>query len=195
MIYIKLFYNFIIVGFFSFGGAYSAIPLVMDIGKSFDVINDEMLADFIAISESTPGSVGVNLATFVGASAAGIPGAIVATFAEVLPAFLIMLIISLFLKDFLKKDGVKVVLSVIRPCVIGMIMSVGLYMVIVSFHVDRLIYGEMPHFDNETLKTLIITIILAIFSIIYKKIKQKSVNAVSLIIIGAILGITFNLIM
>ena len=195
MIYIKLFYNFIIVGLFSFGGAYSAIPLVMDVGKSFDVINDEMLAGFIAISESTPGSVGVNLATFVGASVAGIPGAIVATFAEVLPAFLIMLIISLFLKDFLKKDGVKVVLSVIRPCVIGMIMSVGLYMVIVSFHVDRLSYGEMPHFDNETLKTLIITIILAIFSIIYKKIKQKSVNAVSLIIIGAILGITFNLIM
>lgn len=195
MIYIKLFYNFIIVGLFSFGGAYSAIPLVMDVGKSFDVINDEMLADFIAISESTPGPVGVNLATFVGASVAGIPGAIVATFAEVLPAFLIMLIISLFLKDFLKKDGIKVVLSVMRPCVIGMIMSVGLYMVIVSFHVDRLIYGEMPHFDNETLKTLIITIILAIFSIIYKRIKQKSVNAVSLIIIGAILGITFNLIM
>ena len=196
MIYIKLFYNFLVVGLFSFGGAYSAIPLVMEVGKSFDVLNKDMLADFIAISESTPGSIGVNLATFVGATVAGVPGAIVATLAEVIPAFAIMLIITLFLKDFLKKDNMKEVLAIIRPCVIGMIMSVGIYMVFSSFKLGTLLYSRnLPTFDLEMQKMLIIFIVLTIICIIYRKIKQKSLGAIYLIIIGAILGITINLIM
>ena len=193
MIYLKLFYNFIIVGLFSFGGAYSAIPLVKDVGEKFDVITKDMLLDFIAISESTPGSVGVNLATFVGTAVAGIPGAIIATFAEVLPAFVIILIFTLFLKDALKNKNVKFVLSVIRPCIIGIIMSVGLFMFFENIGLISLLHGNKYEFSN--IKSIIIAVIILISMFIYKKMFKKSISGIKTIILGAILGIAINYIL
>ena len=126
MIYIKLIIDFFMVGILSFGGAYAAIPLIKDVATHYDVITDELLVDFIAISESTPGPVAVNLATFVGTEVAGIPGAIIATLAEILPAFLIILVFTICFSDMLKKKQVSYALTIIRPCIVGLIMAVGL---------------------------------------------------------------------
>ena len=118
MIYIKLIIDFFMVGILSFGGAYAAIPLIKDVAAHYDVITDELLVDFIAISESTPGPVAANLATFVGTEVAGIPGAIVATLAEILPAFLIILVFTICFSDLLKNKRVEYALSIIRPCIV-----------------------------------------------------------------------------
>ena len=193
MILLQLFYNFIIVGLFSFGGAYSAIPLIKDAANNFVAIDVEMLANFIAISESTPGPVGVNLATFVGAKVFGPVGAIVATVAEILPAFVIILVISLFMKGFIEKKEVKFVLSVIRPAVIGMIFAVGLYMVYENI---KSVIDDKPLLENVAIfKQIIIYFIIIFIMVVYKKITKKSISTIKVIVIGAILGIAINLIL
>ena len=94
MIYLELLIGFLKVGLFSFGGAYAAIPLIREVVLSYGWVSEEMLTDMIAVSESTPGPIMVNLATYVGTSQAGIPGAIIATLASILPAFVIILLIA-----------------------------------------------------------------------------------------------------
>lgn len=97
---LNLFLGFLKVGCFSFGGAYAAIPLIRDTVLSYGWLNDELLTYMIAVSESTPGPIMVNLATYVGASQAGFLGAMVATFAVVLPSFLIVLAVTaVFIKQ------------------------------------------------------------------------------------------------
>ena len=95
MIYIALFIGFLKVGLFSFGGGYVSIALIREIVLSYGWLDDEMLSYMIAVSESTPGPIMVNLATYIGSSQGGILGAFIATAAVVLPAFLIILVIML----------------------------------------------------------------------------------------------------
>ena len=87
MIYIDLFIGFLKVGIFSFGGGYVSIALIREIVLSYGWLDDEMLSYMIAVSESTPGPIMVNLATYIGSSKGGILGAFIATTAVVFPAF------------------------------------------------------------------------------------------------------------
>ena len=102
MIYLDLFLGFLKVGCFAFGGAYGAIPLIRDVVMSYGWLSDEMLTYMIAVSESTPGPIMVNLATYIGSSQAGFLGAVIDTFAVVLLSFLIILLITDLLKNALK---------------------------------------------------------------------------------------------
>ena len=99
MIYLELFLGFLKVGCFSFGGAYGAIPLIRDVVMSYGWLDDEMLTYMIAVSESTPGPIMVNLATYVGSNQAGFAGSVIATLAVVLPSFLIILLVTALLKN------------------------------------------------------------------------------------------------
>ena len=110
MIYLDLLVGFLKVGLFAFGGAYGAIPLIRDVVLSYGWISDEMLTYMIAVSESTPGPIMVNLATYVGSSQAGFAGALIATTAVVLPSFIIILLIMILLKKLLKNPYVQAVL-------------------------------------------------------------------------------------
>ena len=103
MIYLDLFLGFLKVGCFAFGGAYGAIPLIRDVVLSYGWLSDEALSYMIAVSESTPGPIMVNLATYVGSTEAGFLGALVATLAVVLPSFIIILLITALLKNAFKK--------------------------------------------------------------------------------------------
>ena len=111
MIYLELFLGFLKVGFFAFGGAYGAIPLIREIVMSYGWTSEEMLTYMIAVSESTPGPIMVNLATYVGNTQAGFWGALIATLAVVLPSFFIILlrffnILSVFVLFTSFKDGI-----------------------------------------------------------------------------------------
>ena len=97
MIYPELFLTFLNVGFFSFGGAYGALPLIRDVVLSHGWLNDEMLMTMLAVNESTPGPVMINLATYVGSTQAGLPGAAVTTLAVVLPSFFVIVLILILL--------------------------------------------------------------------------------------------------
>ena len=111
MIYWELFVGFLKVGLFSFGGGYAAIPLIRDVVMSYGWLSEDMLTYMIAVSESTPGPIMVNLATYVGISQGGMPGALVATFAAVLPAFFIIIGIIVFLQHLPKIPSLEHVLQ------------------------------------------------------------------------------------
>ncbi|MCR4599937.1 MAG: chromate transporter, partial [Acetatifactor sp.] len=130
MIYFDLLIGFLEVGFFSFGGAYAAIPLIREVVLAHGWMDEEMVTYMIAISESTPGPIMVNMATYVGSVKGGIPGALIATTATVLPAFLIILLIMVLFKKALQNKYVKAALGGLKPCVIGLILSTGIMMII-----------------------------------------------------------------
>ena len=127
MIYLDLFLGFLKVGLFAFGGAYGAIPLIRDVVLSYGWLSDEALSYMIAVSESTPGPIMVNLATYVGSTEAGFLGALVATLAVVLPSFIIILLITALLKNAFKNKYIQSVLRGLKPCIIGIVLAMGVY--------------------------------------------------------------------
>lgn len=179
MIYLELFIAFLKVGCFSFGGAYGAIPLIKETALSYHWVSEEMLSYFIAVGESTPGSIMVNLATYIGNHQGGILGAVVATFAVVLPAFLIILLVVSLLKNIFHNVYVNAFIEGIKPCVIGIIIATGLCMVV-----------ENVVFDFQLdINALIMTILLLISIYYYKYQTKKELSPIYMIILSAILGI------
>jgi len=182
MIYLELLVGFLKVGCFAFGGAYGAIPLIRDIVMSYGWLSDEMLTYMIAVSESTPGPIMVNLATYVGSSQAGLLGAVIATLAVVLPSFLIILLVTALLKTVLKNKYVQAILRGLKPCVIGIVLATGIFMMLSNC------FGQGSSLAIN-LQAIIITVLLAAAMFAYKHFKKKKLSPIALIIISACLGI------
>ena len=121
MIYITLFVEFFKVGLFTIGGGLAALPFLYDLAEKYTWITKSMIADMIAISQSTPGPIGVNMATYAGFKAAGILGGVVATFSIVLPSFIIIVIVANFLNKFKESKLVDSAFKGLRPAVTGLI--------------------------------------------------------------------------
>lgn len=126
-ILIKLFLGFIQVGLFSVGGGYAAIPLIQNqIVDIYRLMTLEEFADLITIAEMTPGPISINSATFVGMRLAGVPGALICTFACILMPFIICLLLAYFYYKYRSFSGVQTVLSCLRPAVVSLISCAGL---------------------------------------------------------------------
>ena len=124
MTYLLLFWEFFKVGLFAVGGGYSTLPFLQKMMEQYPSwFGSLQLADIAAIAEATPGPVGVNAATFAGYSAAGIPGALLATFALVLPPFLLVGLIARVLEQYRQSRLVCVLFSTLRPAVTGLIAA------------------------------------------------------------------------
>ena len=182
MIYADLLIGFLKVGLFAFGGAYGAIPLIRDVVLAYGWLNDEMLTYMIAVSESTPGPIMVNLATYVGSSQAGFPGALIATAAVVLPSFIIILLIMVLLKKLLKDPYVQAILRGMKPCIIGIILATGLYMIL-----HNCVDSSMQFSLNTT--AIIMTVVLSAVYFGSGKILKKGISPIGLIGISAVAGI------
>lgn len=181
MILLDLFLGFLKVGCFAFGGAYGAIPLIRDVVMSYGWLDDEMLTYMIAVSESTPGPIMVNLATYVGSSQAGFFGAAAATLAVVLPSFLIILLVTALLKTALKNKYVQAILRGMKPCVIGIVLATGVYMIIKNC------FGPLAAPKTEP-QAILITALLFGAMAGYKRLKKKKLSPIMLIVISAVLG-------
>ncbi len=187
MIYLELLWGFLRVGLFSFGGAYGAIPVIREIIMEYEKswkISEETFAYLLAISESTPGPIMVNTATYIGNEVGGIWGAMLATFTVCLPAFIIILLFSMIFKNFLKKPFVAAILDGIKPCIIGIIAATGLHMIITNCIAQGLNISANWH-------TLVITAFLLIVMFVYKKIFNKSMSPILLIGVSACCGMIF----
>ena len=182
MIILDLFLGFLKVGCFAFGGAYGAIPLIRDVVMSYGWLSDEMLTYMIAVSESTPGPIMVNLATYVGSSQAGFLGAVIATLAVVLPSFLIILLVTALLKTALKNKYVQAVLRGLQPCVIGIVLATGIYMVFGNC------FGAISAL-KVNLRAVMVTAILAASKFGYQHCKKKKLSPILLIVIAAMVGV------
>ena len=123
MIFLELFLTFLKIGAVSFGGGYAMISLIRDDCLAHGWLTEGELLNFIAVAESTPGPIAVNMATFVGSSQGGFLGAMLATLGVVLPSFVIILLVATLLSHLLKYAGVKAVLGGIRPAIVGMILA------------------------------------------------------------------------
>jgi chromate transporter len=180
MIYLDLLIGFLEVGFFSFGGAYAAIPLIRDVVQSHGWLDDDMLSYMIAISESTPGPIMVNMATYVGSLKGGILGAAIATFAVVVPSFFIIILIMVILKKLLQNKYVRAALSGLKPCIIGIILATGIMMVIKNC---RITFA-----GTVDVLTLCLTAIIAVIYFGSRKLVKKGITPIMLICISALIG-------
>ena len=182
-IYLSLFLSFLKIGAFSFGGGYGMIPLLKEEVLRNGWMSEAELLNMIGISESTPGPIAVNMATFVGSSQAGILGALIATFSVILPAFCIMLIIVSLLKHYSDNQYVAAALKAVRQVVVGLIISVGILLLI------DIIAGDISQRAFEfDWRALVIAVVLSLAMAVTKFCFKKQIPPILLIVISACLG-------
>ncbi|MBO7301608.1 MAG: chromate transporter [Bacteroidaceae bacterium] len=136
MIFLELFYTFIKIGLFSFGGGYGMLSVIQgEVVTRHSWISSSEFTDIVAISQMTPGPIGINSATYVGYTAVvnsggtelmGVLGSLTASFAVMLPSVILMLLVSRFFMKYSRHSGVEAVFAGLRPAVVGLIASAAL---------------------------------------------------------------------
>ncbi len=187
MIFLELFLTFLKIGAVSFGGGYGMISLIREEVLSFGWLTEEELINFIAVSESTPGPIAVNMATFIGSSQGGLLGAFIATLGVLLPSFIITLVIAAALKNLLKYAGVKATLGGIRPAITGLILGTAIIMSLGSVFGIKTTESTFL-FDW---KGLIILGVLTAVYLIYYRVRKKAFSPILLIIFSGVMGVLF----
>ena len=130
MILFDLFKVFFLLGLFSFGGGYASMELIRSrVVTDYHWLTDWEYTDIISIAEMTPGPLGINIASFVGTRTAGAAGTLIATLSYILPALVIVLILSWFYDRYRSLEGVQGVLSGLRPAVVAMIIAAAVQLV------------------------------------------------------------------
>ena len=172
MIYLLLFWEFFQIGLFAVGGGLVTVPFLFDLAEKYPWFTTKELTDMIAISQSTPGPVGINMATFAGFEVAGITGSMIATISEVLPSMIVVYFIAKMLSKWHENIYVNKVLTAVRPAVLALILFAGW------------------DIDKETIidyKSVLILLILLTAMRLYKT------SAIFYIIIAAIIGVAFRI--
>lgn len=126
MIYLQLFWSYFQVGLFSIGGGMATIPFLYDLSDRTGWFTHAQLADMLAVSESTPGPIGVNMATYVGFTTAGVPGALTATLGLIAPSIIVILLIARILQQFRHSRMVEAAFYGLRPASTGLIAAAGI---------------------------------------------------------------------
>ena len=190
MILLRLFWEFFKTGLFAVGGGMATLPFLYDMSTRTGWFTQAKLADMIAVSESTPGPIGVNMATYVGFHTAGILGGLVATLGLVAPSVIIILIIARVLKQFRENKYVDAAFYGLRPCSVGLIAAAGLLVVkIALFDFDAYaLSGEIA--DLFKLKALILAAVLLVLTRAVKA--TKKLHPIVFILGSAIVGVLFS---
>ncbi|MCD8376351.1 MAG: chromate transporter [Oscillospiraceae bacterium] len=192
MIFLRLFGEFFCTGLFSVGGGLATIPFLQDMGLRtgwFDAVD---LANMMAVSESTPGPMGINMATYVGFTVAGVPGCVIATLGLVAPSILVILIIAHFLEKFRNSRLVDGVFYGLRPASVALISSAGLEVARTSLlHWDAL---EGLTAGNWFLlfHWKAVALFAAVF-LLYQFTPVKKLHPILLIAASALAGIVFQM--
>lgn len=132
ILYLRLFWEFFKTGLFAVGGGLATLPFLAKMATATGWFTQAQLADMIAISESTPGPLGVNSATYVGYTTGGIMGGIIATLGLITPSVIIILLIAAFLKNFSDNRFVVSVFKYLRPASVGLITSAGISVALIA---------------------------------------------------------------
>lgn len=185
MIYWKLFMEFVKIGAVSLGGGYGMIALIREMVLEYGWMTESDFTSFIAISESTPGPLAVNMATFIGSSQGGIAGSLCATVGVVLPSFVIILLIAAIMHNLLKYKGVQAFLTGVRPCIVAMIFATGILMAIHTFCSVQLAGDNL----NPDIRSIVVFGVLILTHVFVKKKCHQEPSPVAMIIVSALLGI------
>lgn len=190
MIYLQLFFEFFKTGLFAVGGGMATLPFLYDMADKTSWFTSGQLADMIAVSESTPGPIGVNMATYVGFTTAGVWGSIVATLGLVTPSVIIIIIISYFLKSFRENKYVDAAFYGLRPASTGLIAAAGMTVVTITLLNLDLFKGSKNIIDLFNWKSIVLALIIYILT---NHVKQtKKLHPVFFIAGSAIVGMIFG---
>lgn len=190
MLYIRLFIEFFLTGLFAVGGGMATIPFLEDMSARTGWFSFAQLADMIAVSESTPGPIGVNMATYVGYLTGGIPGSLVATLGLITPSVIISIIIAAFLKKFRENKYVERVFYGIRPASTALIASAGVSVLLLCIINVSAFKASGYIFDLVDPKAIILFAVIWIFTNPVKK--TKKLHPLVFIAISAIAGLVFR---
>jgi len=189
MILLHLFFEFFKVGLFAVGGGLATIPFLADLGDRTGWFTAGDLADMIAVSESTPGPIGVNMATYVGFRSAGISGGIIATLGLIAPSVIVVLIVATFLQKFRQMRAVDAVFSGLRPASMGLIASAFLQVCVIALLAPNALSSPLTiatfNFPAIALAAVVF------FCMRYTPLKK--LHPIVFIILSAAAGILFNL--
>lgn len=187
MTLLRLFSEFFKTGLFSVGGGMATIPFLQHMGESTGWFTNGELTTMIAVSESTPGPMGVNMATYVGFQTAGIPGAVIATLGLITPSILIILIIAAFLQRFRSSKTVDAVFFGLRPASTALIASAGLSVAYTAFTVsETLSPGSLPSIHWPSV-LLAVSVFIAM-----KWTPMKKLHPIVFIGLSALAGVLFQ---
>lgn len=190
MIYLQLYWEFFKTGLFAIGGGLATLPFLYKMSSATGWFTTGQLADMVAVSESTPGPLGINMATYVGFTTAGVPGALIATFGLITAPVIIILIISAFLKSFKDNRYVQWGFYGLRPASTGLIATAGLQVVFLALF-NQAAYdasGNIQDFFN--VKALILAAVILVCSRYVPKVKD--LHPILFILFAAVVGIVFQ---
>ncbi len=190
MILFRLFFEFLKIGMFSVGGGMATLPFLYDMADETGWCTYSQIADMLAVSESTPGPIGINMATYVGYTIGGIPGALVATFGIILPGIFLVIIVTSILDKFRNNLYVEGAFYGLRPASTALITSAGLLVAKITFLNLDFYKASGAIADLLNYKAVILAVILLIFT---RWVKQtKDLHPAIFIGISAVVGIVFS---
>ena len=189
-LYLRLFWEFFKTGLFAVGGGMATLPFMYDISDKTGWFTHSMLADMVAVSESTPGPIGVNMATYVGFVTGGIPGAVVATVGLVTPSVILILLIARVLKAFRENQYVDAGFYGLRPCSVGLIAAAGVLVIKLALFNTELYASTGALLDLFNFKALILASVLLAATRCIKKL--KGLHPIVFILASAVIGIVFS---
>ena len=190
MLYLRLFWEFFKTGLFAVGGGMATLPFLYSMSDTTGWFSHAQLADMIAVSESTPGPIGVNMATYVGFSAAGIPGAVVATLGLIAPSIIIILIIARVLAAFRQNKYVDAAFYGLRPCSVGLIAAAGLLVVKIALFDVELYRQTGVLMKLFNIKAILLAAVLIVLTRYVKPLKK--LHPVFFILGSAAVGALFS---
>ena len=189
MIYLFLFLEFFKVGLFTFGGGYAMIPLIKEVVLSHSWMDESHFIDMIGLSEVTPGPIAINMATFIGNEQGGILGSVVSTIGVILPAFIIMLLISILLKKFMKNRFVKASLNGIKFVAIALIASSAIILFADVLFPYTYANGNISITPNLDYIKIFVLIIAGYF--LLKLLIKRKPSPIIVIIMSAVIGLAY----
>ncbi len=187
MIYFILFCEFFKIGLFAVGGGLATLPFLSELANKYDWFDAALLTDMIAVSESTPGPIGVNMATYAGIQGGGVLGGVVATLSLVAPSVIIVLIVAKFLQNFRDSFYVESVFKGLRPAVTALIAYAGIGVV------KNCILNIPAFTESGNLLDLIRYKELVFFGILLFATRKWKAHPILYIVISAVVGIIFKM--
>lgn len=185
MLYLQLYFEFFKTGLFAVGGGMATLPFLHDMAERTGWFTAAQLTDMVAVSESTPGPIGVNMASYVGFTTAGIPGAILATLGLITPSIIVILIIAAFLRSFRENYYVNGAFYGLRPASTAMVASAGITVAAVS-----LFHPDMTGLAAVDWKAAVLAVVLLVLTRWVKP--TKKLHPIVFILASAVIGVIFK---
>ncbi len=182
---LELLLSFLKIGAFTFGGGYGMIAIIREMVLAHGWMTETELLNFIAVAESTPGPIAVNMATFIGSDQAGFAGALSATFGVVLPSFVIILLIAAVMSNLLQYKVFQAFLSGIRPCIVALILATALTLGLSTLFSFNLQAGTL----SPDAKGILLFAVLVFIHLGYQKRTGKKPSPILMILFSGIVGI------